>query len=491
MAPATGKTKKTMFSRYFFTCAAVIIATIVLLGTMVMTFASSYFKSENLQILNKNATQAANLTALNYIQNDRQYLDSRAISLSYNVLADTVGADILLVDPEGNCLMCSDGVQSDAQHVIPLNLVNTVVNEGSYNDVSSLGDVYDTGRYVSGVPVALDGQVIAIIFATSSAETLEAFLSDVRIVFIFGSTVLLFIAFVAIFFATEQLIRPLRRMVGVTESFSKGDFTERVPIDGDPEIAKLAVSINEMAMSLADLELTRRSFVANVSHELKTPMTSISGFIDGILDNTIPPERQGHYLKIVSDEVKRLSRLVVSMLNIAKIEAGEMNINLCPVDVCDTILRTVFTFEQKIESKNITIEGLESEKIYVLADPDLLHQVAYNLIENAVKFVNEGGTMTFSFRLEDRGMVTVGVKNSGSGIPKEDIPRLFDRFYKTDKSRSMDTSGVGLGLHIVKSLVHLHGGEVAVRSEEGSFTQFMFSIPACEGGKKAQKTFAQ
>lgn len=226
---------------------------------------------------------------------------------------------------------------------------------------------------------------------------------------------------------------------------------------------------------------------ANISHELKTPMTTIAGFVDGILDGTIPPEKRDHYLQIVSGEVKRLSRLVRSMLDIARIEAGEMPLKPVVFDVNDTVCRTIFTFEQSIEAKHLEVRGLDTPKMMVEADPDLIHQVIYNLVDNAVKFVNDGGYLEINYTVEN-GWVYVGVKNSGQGIPKEEISKVFERFYKSDRSRSLDKNGVGLGLYIVQSIINLHGGNIMVRSTEGEFCEFVFSLPQAKVRKNSSKT---
>ena len=208
-------------------------------------------------------------------------------------------------------------------------------------------------------------------------------------------------------------------------------------------------------------------------------MMTIGGFIDGILDGTVPKEKRRQYLETVSDEVKRLSRMVRSMLSIARIEAGDMKINPTNFDINDLVCRTVFAFEQKIEGKSLEIVGLESDEIYVYADNDLIHQVIYNLIDNAVKFVNEGGCISFSFTQKD-GKVFVSIKNTGVGIAQQELPRLFDRFYKTDKSRSLDKTGVGLGLYIVQTIINQHNGDLIVQSVEGEYTEFTFSVPASD-----------
>ena len=167
--------------------------------------------------------------------------------------------------------------------------------------------------------------------------------------------------------------------------------------------------------------------------------------------------------------------MVRSMLNIAKIEAGEMKLKPTVFDVNEVVLSSIFTFEQMIEKKHLDIRGLEEGKVMVEADEDLIHQVVYNLLENAVKFVNEGGYIEVSYTVEQK-RTYIHIKNAGEGIPKEEISKVFDRFYKTDRSRSMDKTGVGLGLYIVRQIVNLHQGEVIVRSVEGEYCEFSFSV---------------
>jgi signal transduction histidine kinase len=227
------------------------------------------------------------------------------------------------------------------------------------------------------------------------------------------------------------------------------------------------------------LENSRKSFVANVSHELKTPMTTIGGFIDGILDGTIPPEKHRQYLKIVSEEVSRLSRLVRSMLNISKYETGEVKLKITSFDVTSLAVKTLLLFEGQIEKKKIEIKGLDSPPLYMEGDVDLIQQVVYNLVENAVKFVNEGGYIAFKFEYQNENAV-FSIKNSGEGLTQDELPKVFDRFYKTDESHGKDKTGVGLGLAIVRSIINLHGGNILVRSAKGEYTEFSFSLKAGE-----------
>ena len=266
-------------------------------------------------------------------------------------------------------------------------------------------------------------------------------------------------------------------MSRLTKQYAKGDFSERIEVNGSDELQDLAVSLNGMAESLSVLEESRKSFIANVSHELKTPMTSIAGFIDGILDGTIPASQEKHYLRIVSKEVKRLSRLVVTMLTLSKIEAGEEQIHLTPTDLQTLIFNALFSFEAQIEEAGYEIEGLaDLPSIKVMADPDLLFQVCYNLFDNAVKFTNPVGTIRVTAENKsDR--VIVHISNTGEGISEQEQKRIFERFYKVDKSRSEHVKGVGLGLNLAQNIVRLHGGEITVSDKPEGFTTFTFWIP--------------
>jgi signal transduction histidine kinase len=198
--------------------------------------------------------------------------------------------------------------------------------------------------------------------------------------------------------------------------------------------------------------------------------------VDGILDGTIPKEKHRHYLTIVSEEISRLSRLVRSMLNISKYESGEVKLTAEKFDLTALTVKTVLLFEHRIEAKHVEVEGLDADPHIVCADADLIQQVIYNLTENAVKFVNIGGYIRYTFREED-GSVYLAVTNSGEGLRKGEMARVFDRFYKTDESRGKDTTGVGLGLSIVRSIIKLHNGTVNVSSKEKEFTRFEFSVP--------------
>ncbi len=472
-----------LFRKYFSACASMIILTVIFLGVVFLSFASQYFREDRFSTLEQNARYALNATEALCVQVGDTYKVSASLDDVYKPLASAIDADIYLANSSGMTLICTEHLDNDGPclhkgHSIPTDVMKAIKEEQYYSGVTQLGGIYDAPYYTVGLPLIVgENELAGAVFVSSSADGLSDFLKEMLELFLISALVVLIIAFAVIYFMTSSMVRPLRSMVSATESFAKGDFTVRLPVKEMDEIGNLSMAFNNMALALAQQDSIRRSFVANVSHELKTPMTTIGGFVDGIIDGTIPPERQEHYLSIVSSEVKRLSRLVRSMLNIARLESGEMKLQPKAFDINQVVCSTIFTFEQQIEEKELDIRGLDSDRVMVSADEDLIHQVVYNLLENAVKFVDHGGYIEVSYRNE--GAVThVSVKNSGDGISKEEISKVFERFYKTDRSRSQDKSGVGLGLNIVRSIVKLHNGEVIVRSTEGQFCEFTFTLPS-------------
>lgn len=354
--------QKSLFVRYFTVCAVIILVSITTLGVVLLGFASHYLAQEKMDQLSRNARSAANLTTINYRGNGYAYVDSSLLTTSYGIMSSVLGADIYLVDTRGRTLLCTERNCVHQSYLVDEAVMQQALS-GEYSEIGTLSNIYKEQHYTVGVPVVTEAnEVVGVVFASASAQDLMLLNSKVTNLYVVASFVIVFVAFLAVYILSKRLVNPLREMVAATVSFSKGIFSVRVPVTRDDEIGRLAVAFNNMAQSLSVLEETRRSFVANVSHELKTPMTTIGGFIDGMLDGTIPPERHRHYLEIVSGEVKRLSRLVVSMLNMARIESGELKMNQTVFDINEVVCSTVFTFEQRIEQKRLDIRGLDAGK---------------------------------------------------------------------------------------------------------------------------------
>lgn len=265
-------------------------------------------------------------------------------------------------------------------------------------------------------------------------------------------------------------------MLRIIEKYTKGDFSEKLTTDLSPSLQHISERVNALASNIEKSEEVSNTFIANVSHELRTPITTIGGFVDGILDGTIKKSKQQEYLILVSHEIQRLKILISSMLNMSRFESGTMSPNFKETNLTDLVIKVVLMFEKKIEDKKLQVEELDSNRLSAVVDPDLMQQVIYNLVENAVKFVNKGGTLSFSFDKNDN-ICTIGIRNTGEGLKNSEIQQVFDRFYKTDSSRGKDATGLGLGLSISRKIVHLHNGHIVVKSVYGEYTEFQIQIP--------------
>ena len=489
-----------LFTKYFTAFSAIILICFAIVGAGLTAFVSNYWKNEKENLLLENAKNLSSVTG-EFIRSDNFDVQRSKIIIanSLELISESVDADFFVCgyDSQGNgkvtiCRHMASAAnlngnfycKQHSSYTIPKDIMAAASSSDGYISMGKLGGVYNKNFYIVGEPIIVNGNSVGAVFATTPASGLSTYVYDILKMFWLSALFALLLSFLVIYALTYNLIKPLRMMSEATKSFAKGDFSYRVKVTSDDELGELAKAFNSMALALSTLESSRRSFVANVSHELKTPMTTIGGFIDGILDGTIPKDKQDHYLRIVSDEVKRLTRLIFAMLNMSKIEAGELELKPQQFDVSELIFHVLVSFEQAIEKKNIEIRGLDSlQSIVIEADPDMIHQVIYNLIDNAVKFTNVGGYISVSV-ISDEKKVLVNIRNSGPGIPSEELSKIFERFYKVDRSRSIDVKGTGLGLYIVKSIIELHGGQISVQSELNEYSEFTFWIPLKYGNNK-------
>ena len=302
-------------------------------------------------------------------------------------------------------------------------------------------------------------------------------------------------AFVVLFtsyYIAKRIINPFVDMNHIVQCYSKGDFSQRIPVQGKDEASQLGRSFNEMADQLKNLEVTRQSFVANVSHELRSPLTSMKGFLEAMMDGTIPAEEHENYIDIVLSETRRMTVMVNDLLDLARIESGIITVNFEVFDINELIRRTLITFEARISEKRMELDvRFAMEQSFVYADSNQISQVLRNLIDNAIKYSPEGRTLlvsTYALRKE----VYVTIRDTGVGIPAEDVPHIFDRFYKVEKAHTPSPQvGSGLGLAIVKKIIEAHGQSITVKSARGKGTQFTFTLEKAntlkrvtDGGRK-------
>ncbi|MCL2838898.1 MAG: HAMP domain-containing histidine kinase [Oscillospiraceae bacterium] len=345
--------------------------------------------------------------------------------------------------------------------------------------ISTLG-IFPARMLTYSLPIIIQGETVGTVFVASPILPGMGRRQILMSVFLLPMMLVTVVSLIFSYILSRRITRPIKAISHAAKAFSKGEFKERVEVSGRDEIGELSNTFNQMAENLEKIENLRRTFVANVSHELRTPMTTIIGFIDGILDGTIPPESQSDYLTIVLSESRRLSRLISDLLDIARMEEDEFSLDITEFDINEMIRRCVIGFERRIDSKNISVNiEFPDDVCLVRADSDGISRVLTNLIDNAIKFTDQSGTI--DIKISRRGNVfIISVRNTGEGIAAEDYNNIFHRFYKADKSRGLNREGTGLGLFIVKNILNLHGRDISVNSVAGEFTEFTFTLPSAE-----------
>ena len=483
---------KSIASRFFTAISVLIIISISLLGATFMVFANQYFETDRLNILNRCVESVEDNLSANYGLQVAEIRDIAPMTENLRLISDTTQTTVMIADLYGNVVTCTDA--ENCETTIPKAAMDYANSAQEAVRVSDIFTKHFNGEYYAVGKAMRDsvGNVTGYIFVASSIGTIRIFTNALLSMFLFSACGMILVSSIVSLVITGKLVTPLKNISEAAKRFSQGDLSARATVEGDDEVAHLAYTFNNMAAFAENNETSRSNFVANIAHELRTPMTSIKGFVDGIIDGTIPPEKQGDYLGIVSTEIGRLARLTNSMLDMSKLESGEFIMNVAHYNIWDTISSVAFAFESRIENADIQVKGFEPTRVRVSADQDIIHQVVYNIVDNALKFTPNGGYIGFNVT-EDKasGMVTVKIRNSGAGIPKEALPYLFDRFYKADSSRSVHTKGAGIGLYIAKTLVNRSGGDITVESEEGQYTEFIFTLPAAASDKPAPKAKAE
>ena len=473
---------KSAFSRTFSTAATILLLALLLLGTTFQYLVQEYLTKNTISELQNDAGMISNLAAAYSIDGS---LTSRDFLLNLDVAAKVSGSDAVICSPQGEVLLCSDalfGCEHQGMFIDNTEYLKKVIEGGGDVFTGVIDGLYREARYVVSAPiVGSDNPLVSgiVIVSTPIAAT-TAIMQRISNIFLSTALAVVLIAVLAVSLFARQQSKPLRDLSKAAYAFGHGDLNARVRLSGDysEEMEELALSFNNMASLLQKSEYQRQEFVANVSHELKTPMTTISGYIDGILDGTIPEHRQQYYLQIVSDETKRLSRLVRSMLDISRLQdqGGIPEESKFRFDLCECCGQTLISFEPKINAKGINVEvDMPDHPVFTYACRDYITQIVYNHLDNAVKFSPEEGTLGLTIK-EGGNKIYVSVSNGGETIAPSELPLVFDRFHKLDKSRTQNRDGWGLGLYIVKTMVCSHGENISVTSRDGK-TTFTFTMP--------------
>ena len=472
---------KTTFGRTFSTTVLILFLALILVGTSFQALVEDYLTESAVADLQQNCGAIASLASA---YGSEGTLLNRDFMVNLDIASRVSGSDTIIFNADGKVLLCSDVLTGCNHEGLRLSegYLRKVIENGSDAATGTVPQLYSEPRFVvsSVITDYTTGEALGIVVVSRPTYDTSAIMTKISNIFLMVSLFVMVVCFVVMLITVKRQSDPLKQMAGIARAFGHGNLNARVRLKDDypEEVEDLALAFNNMAQELQKSEYQRKEFVANVSHELKTPMTSISGYVDGILDGTIPPERSRYYLQIVSDETKRLSRLVRSMLDISRLQdqSGIPEDKKVHFDMEEAVGQVLITFEKKITDKKLEVDvDMPEHPVFTYASQDMVTQVVYNLIDNAVKFCPEGGTL--GLRIEEGGnKIYISVSNNGETIPPEELPLVFDRFHKTDKSRSQNRDGWGLGLYIVKTIVCSHGENISVSSRDGR-TEFTFTMP--------------
>ncbi len=479
--------KKNLFSKYILLTISLCLAAFLLLVTILFLYTKQFFLSSDEEKL-ENAARNINQTItamMELTEQDFDYLltEEKNLLSSYISALNTKEVEIFITDAMGKVLVSSGSAAGE----IPSSAMTESSAMARAGEIfkSDLGGFFPRERMCRVVLLEkefpdLHKQRVGAVFISLQDPYTESYLNGLIRSFLAASLFVLCMLLLSFYLVNRELARPLGLLNDAAEKFAHGDFSPRLPEKGGGELTPLLRAFNQMAESVEENEKIRQTFVSNVSHDLRTPLTTIGGFIQNMENGAIPPEKYGYYFKIINDEVARLSRLVQTLLETSRMTAGERKYDFAPMDLCELGRITLLSFENRILAKDLEVSFESSaESMHVLADRDAIQQVIYNLIDNAIKFTPEKGILSLSVT-QRAAKAIFCVENSGDGIPGEELKQLFDRFYKSDRSRGLDKKGMGLGLFIAKSVIDAHGEEIWVESREKEFTRFFFSLPLTE-----------
>ncbi len=467
---------KTIFSRVLFTNLATVLIGIIILASLQMVLMNNFISRQSENALSKNADSIVSL-----INNgiSRENLESVLTGFSRSS-----NNHIIITDSNGSVLVntTDSGYWSSRESSVPVELLREVLSGKRNTVMGTMNGTFNETMFTLEVPIwnSNNDTVYGAVLISTPIPQQRNNLHEMFKILLFSALVVFIVSIILSYMLSKILASPIRRVSSSVREFAEGNMKSRVEIDrvdeNVAELTELADSFNHMADAIERSEDVRMNFISDVSHELRTPMTTIGGFIDGILDGTVPADKQQTYLKIVKDEVTRLTRLVNTFLDITRMQSDKFNLTISDFDINEVIRLIIIGLGNKIDQKNLDIDLVFDRDVsYVKADADKIKMVLTNLIDNAIKFTDENGKITITTRVKG-GEVQISVHNTGIGIPKEQQKIIFERLYKVDKSRAINKEGTGIGLYIAKSMLTAHGKDIKVNSVEGEYAEFTFSL---------------
>lgn len=433
----------------------------------------NYIKKDTASNLYRESNLLASSYAARYYRGAITLEDAKE---HFHTISTYLDADIWVINKDGQIMINSNG---DSQLKSIQNFDVTAFG-ASYYQTGTFFDAFREETLSVFSPITVNYKIRGYVLIHKPIRDLAA-QKDSFLNISYMTLALIFLcAFVILGLFTYTVYIPIRKITKAAKDYSEGNFETQIGIHTNDEIGYLAASLSYMAVELSTLEEDQRKFIANVSHDFRSPLTSIKGYVEAIMDGTIPHEMQDKYLNIILFEAERLNKLTQSMLELNKYGSKGTMLDISSFDINNTIKLVVQSFEGTCQEKKISFELiLTGQTSFVLADMSKIQQVLYNLIDNAIKFSHPDSTITIE-TTEKNEKVFISVKDTGIGVPKESLKKIWERFYKTDLSRGKDKRGTGLGLAIVKEIISVHNENINVISTEGVGTEFIFTLPLAQ-----------
>lgn len=468
---------KTIFGKIMLLFMTIIMIALLLSGLMMSQVVRNAYLNDSKQQMTSTADDVEDVVLLfangllSYPELEERITEKAKLYSNSIWIIDSVGMPWLVNDPSGRTVIGEEDINRHYKDmIVELNKGNTV------RKITEANNVFNTPVLTVATPVIQNEKIIGYVFVHKQIYEMDQSLMAMYRQIVLAAALAALFGMVITYFFSKSMLRPLGVVTLGAKRLAKGDFDIYLRVSSQDEIGQLAYTFNSVAADLKRYEEARENLIANVSHELRSPLTSIQGLIQASLDGTIPKEEIDHYLEVVLDESKRLNLLITDMLDLAKIESGQFPMQIEEVELNELMRRVLISFESKINAKKLEVEAdFAEDKTLVMADMNRLTQVLHNIIENAIKFVPEEGRLRLATQLYDK-VVWVSINNSGVPIPQEELPCLFDRFYKIDKSHTREQEGTGIGLSIVKNILKAHGQKIWVTSNAQDGTTFTFTL---------------
>lgn len=464
--------KKTLYLKFVLAYFIFGVFGFIIVSTFVPSMTKEHLVREKAENLYSEATLIANTyagglyTSETNLETVKTQLDSLAVYLN---------SVIRIVNPSGR-LVLDTNLPLNVDDVVMIENFDPTFTSSSYYIIDNFFGSFETDVLTVLAPITSDYKVKGYVVIHADMLDIEESCNGLLSISYITLVILFLLSLIILIFFTEMVYVPLRKITYATEQYASGNMHYEFQVDSDDEIGYLAACLNYLASEIARSEDDQKKFVANISHDFRSPLTSIRGYLEAMMDGTIPPEMHEKYLGIVLNETERLTKLTNSLLVLNNLNTKGMLLDRTDFDINQVIRNTAASFEGTCRQKTIAIEMvLTGDVMYVNADMGKIQQVLYNLMDNAIKFSHHNSIIRIETS-EKKNKLFVSVKDTGIGIPKEDLKLIFDRFYKSDLSRGKDKKGTGLGLSIVKEIINAHGEHINVISTPGEGSEFIFSL---------------